>query len=88
LRESALDEERLSHVDRKTGAEVTADDLSDRALQKVRGLFAEYRKAETGFASRARPFMAGSYDGPYDHLARAREWSVGEEPGSAEEGAA
>ncbi|KQT64358.1 MULTISPECIES: double-strand break repair protein AddB [unclassified Aureimonas] len=88
LRESSLDEEGLAYTDRKTGAEVTADDLSDWALDKVRGLFAEYRKAEMPFASRARPFMAGAYDGPYDHLARAREWSVGEEPGSSEEGAA
>ena len=79
LRERALTTEGLSHVDGRTGAETTGDTLSDEALRKFRGLVAEYRRPERAFASRPRPFLAGDYSGDYDHLARAREWAVGEE---------
>ncbi|KAB0682896.1 double-strand break repair protein AddB [Aureimonas leprariae] len=85
LRERELYEETLSYDDRRTGARVTGDDLADAALEKFRGLAAHYAKAGTPFPSRARPFMAGDFSGDYDHLARAREWSVGSDDGDGGE---
>ncbi|MBB3952276.1 double-strand break repair protein AddB [Aureimonas jatrophae] len=76
LREREFLEERLAHAGGRTGEPQTGDDLADGALAKFRALAAVYKSAEKGYLSRARPFLAGDFTGPYDHLARAREWSV------------
>jgi len=87
LREREFYEERLAHSGGRSAEPQTAEDLADGALARFRALAAQYRLAETGYLSRARPFVAGDFSGPYDHLARAREWAVaavGEEEGAAE----
>ncbi|WP_102959553.1 double-strand break repair protein AddB [Mangrovicella endophytica] len=77
LREREFYDERLSHIDKATGEPVTAEDLSDSALERFRTLAAAFRNPAHPFTSRTRPFLAGDFSGPYDHLARAREWSIG-----------
>lgn len=47
------------------------------------GLVAAYARADKGYLSRAHPFKRGE-EGLYDHLARVREWSVGEDDGDDE----
>ncbi|KQQ78923.1 double-strand break repair protein AddB [Aureimonas sp. Leaf324] len=76
LRERDFYEERLAHNGGRTGEPQSGDDLSDAALGAFRGLAAAYRNPEKGYLSRARPFQAGDFSGPYDHLARAREWTA------------
>ncbi|WP_244631201.1 double-strand break repair protein AddB [Aureimonas sp. ME7] len=83
LRERDFYEERLAHGGGRTGEPQTGDDLSDGALGAFRRLAAAYRVPTRGYLSRARPFLAGDFSGPYDHLARAREWAVA---GVGEEG--
>ncbi|WP_188848732.1 double-strand break repair protein AddB [Aureimonas glaciei] len=85
LRERELYDETLTHLDKKTGVETTGDRLSDAALVKFRQLVAAYRDPGQPFVSRPRPFLAGDYSGAYDHLARAREWSVGDDSGEETE---
>ncbi|WP_062014721.1 double-strand break repair protein AddB [Aureimonas sp. AU4] len=76
LREREFLEERLAHGGGRTGEPQTGDDLAEGALARFRALAAIYKNADKGYLSRARPFMAGDFSGPYDHLARAREWGV------------
>lgn len=86
LRERELYQESLRHTDKTTGVVTTGDSLSDEALARFKGLIAAYQDPERGFVSRPRPFLAGDFTGHYDHLARAREWSVGADEGNAENG--
>lgn len=86
LREREFYEERLSKEATKSAEAITGDGLSDEALAKVRALVAAYRDPGKAYGSRARPFMAGDFSGDYDHLARAREWSVGADGESGGEG--
>ncbi|RIY00741.1 double-strand break repair protein AddB [Aureimonas flava] len=76
LRERDFYEERLAHDGGRTGEPQSGDDLSDAALAAFRALAAAYRDPGWGYLSRARPFQAGDFAGPYDHLARAREWTA------------
>jgi len=55
----------------------TADDLADRAYDMLAGLIAAYADADRGYQSRTRPMMERTpYTGPYDHVARVREWAL------------
>ncbi|MEP4034592.1 PD-(D/E)XK nuclease family protein, partial [Roseibium polysiphoniae] len=54
-------------------------DLAENAWQRLEQLIAHYGDADNGYLSRARVMMEGRTDGPYDHLARVQEWSVGGE---------
>jgi ATP-dependent helicase/nuclease subunit B len=56
-------------------------DLVEEAWTRLEELIAHYAKESTGYLSRARVFMERQVDGPYDHLARVQEWSVGSEEG-------
>lgn len=85
LRERDCRAETLTHVDKKSGAATTGDSLSAEALAKVKALLAAYRDPARAFVSRTRPILQGDYSGPYDHLARAREWSIGSDDGGGPE---
>ncbi|WP_319772469.1 double-strand break repair protein AddB [Breoghania sp.] len=54
-------------------------DLAEAAFEKLEGLVRAYDRPETGYLSRARPKREAEMNGDYDHLARVREWSVGED---------
>ncbi len=54
-------------------------ELSLQSWQALKALVAIYEDRAQGYLSRARPFRQGDYSGDYDHLARVREWSVGDE---------
>ncbi|MEP0585138.1 MAG: double-strand break repair protein AddB [Roseibium sp.] len=54
-------------------------DLAEDAWQRLEQLIAHYGIEDNGYLSRARVMMEGRTDGPYDHLARVQEWSVGGE---------
>ncbi len=57
--------------------------LGERAWQKLNELVRHYLVANHGYLSRRAPFKS-AFDGDYDHLARAQEWSSGgDEPGEA-----
>lgn len=50
------------------------------AVESLAGLVRAYQDPEKGYLSRAHPFRARE-TGRYDHLARVREWSLGEGEG-------
>lgn len=56
-------------------------DLIEEAWTRLEQLIAHYGKETTGYLSRARVLRERQTDGPYDHLARVQEWSVGSEDG-------
>ncbi|MEN3791120.1 double-strand break repair protein AddB [Fulvimarina sp. MAC3] len=83
LREREVYPEGLAKPATKTAEPVDPMDLSIAAITKFEALAAKYQMADTPFTSRFRPAYAGEFTGPYDHLARAREWAVA---GGATEG--
>ena len=58
--------------------EPTADMLAARAWAQLGALLARYRDPGQPYPSRLMPQRESAMDGPYDHLARAREWGVGD----------
>lgn len=50
--------------------------LAGEALAQLSGLVTHYAQPENGYRSRARPVFERRYPGPYDHLARVKEWSL------------
>lgn len=67
----------------RTAPPVTAEDLAEAVMAKLRGLIAMYRNPKQGYPSRPRIQFSRQTGGPYDHLARVKEWAAGEE-GDAE----
>jgi len=57
---------------------VSCDDLAAFARARVEKLLAAFAKASTPYHSIPRPQWRGRF-GRYDHLARIKEWSAGEE---------
>jgi ATP-dependent helicase/nuclease subunit B len=55
----------------------SAVELSDDAWRRLEQMMAHYRRADTGYLSRALPFREGDFSGDYDHLARVLEWTAG-----------
>ena len=84
LRERAFAEDRLSKAASPTREAITADGLAEEALQRFRALSAFVLTEGNGFRSRARPMLQGDFSGEYDHLARAREWALGEDEDAGE----
>ena len=64
---------------RASGDEV--DGLTAEAVAQLTRLVAFYRDPGNGYRSRARPMFERRFIGPYDHLARVKEWSLGTEDG-------
>ena len=54
-------------------------DVVGKAKENLEELIAKFANEETGYISRRAPFKEGDISGDYDHLARTREWSFGEE---------
>ncbi len=57
----------------------SVDYLIANTRRSLEELVISYRDPETGYVSRRAPFREGDISGDYDHLARTREWSFGEE---------
>jgi len=58
------------------------DDISaiaDMVTDSLKRMIAAYADPSQIYLSRARPLREAAMDGPYDHLARTREWSLGGE---------
>ncbi|RFC62122.1 double-strand break repair protein AddB [Fulvimarina endophytica] len=87
LREREVVAESLAMEATKSADALDPNDLSERAVQRFEALAVHYLTPETPFKSRFRPAFAGDFTGPYDHLARSREWAVagGESEGASEE---
>ncbi|WP_185984037.1 double-strand break repair protein AddB [Aureimonas mangrovi] len=83
LRENEVREDRLSQSATPTREAVSAEGLADEALARFRALAAASLDPGRGYRSRARPALSGDFSGPYDHLARAREWSIGDDEDGA-----
>jgi ATP-dependent helicase/nuclease subunit B len=60
------------------------DAHADRALDKLRGFAARFEDEACPYVPLVRPMWKARY-GPFDHLARVKEWSVGEEEEQAVE---
>jgi ATP-dependent helicase/nuclease subunit B len=58
--------------------ECDCDAHADRALEKLRGFAMRFEDEACPYVALVRPMWKARY-GPYDHLARVKEWSVGEE---------
>ena len=54
--------------------------LARRALDRLRGLIETFDDPKTPYLSRPRPHLAPPYS-DYEHLARVKEWALGEEAG-------
>jgi ATP-dependent helicase/nuclease subunit B len=54
-----------------------ADDLAGAAEQALLALIARYNDPDYPYRSRPVPQFL-RHEGPYDHLARVKEWSAGE----------
>jgi len=54
------------------------DELGEDAAARLTALIAAYEDPERAYVSRARPMFETRFESPYDHLARVREWSLGE----------
>ncbi|MCW5684297.1 MAG: double-strand break repair protein AddB [Pseudolabrys sp.] len=55
----------------------TTDDHADRALSRLTGVIAQFENEDTPYRSLVHPMWKTSY-GDYDHLARVKEWSLGD----------
>lgn len=68
-------------IDVKTGTAKepgpSFDELAAEARARLAQMVAAYRRPEQGYASRPRIAFERRLDGPYDHLARVAEWSLG-----------
>lgn len=53
------------------------DELAAEARARLAALVARYTDPAQGYASRPRIAFERRFDGPYDHLARVAEWSLG-----------
>ena len=62
-------------IDPPKGEERSVADLVAEHQARLKGLLGRYLSGEAGFVSRPFPKYAGRY-GPYDHLARVKEWSL------------
>ncbi len=81
----------LSYMRLRRGAEFKAQSISDKnhslddiinnAEAELTKLIKGYQFLEQGYLSRRAPFKDGDISGDYDHLARTREWSFGEDEG-------
>ncbi|MCX5520599.1 double-strand break repair protein AddB [Kaistia defluvii] len=60
----------------------TADELGDEARARLYSLIEAFDDPKRAYVSRARPMFETRFESPYDHLARIREWALGD----AEEG--
>ncbi|MGI9351544.1 MAG: double-strand break repair protein AddB [Rhizobiaceae bacterium] len=59
-------------------------DVVESAQENLEKLIITFQNEEMGYVSRRAPFREGEVSGDYDHLARTREWSFGED-GDADE---
>ncbi len=59
----------------------TLDDIINNAEAELVKLIKGYQYLEQGYLSRRAPFKDGDISGDYDHLARTREWSFGDDEG-------
>lgn len=60
----------------RTPKNTSVDELADEALGRTVKLFAGYENPQKGYLSRARVRKEAEMSGPYDHLARVREWAL------------
>lgn len=68
----------LAHGRGAARSQKTAGELAAEAWEKLVALMRHYGNPENGFLSRRLPFREGE-SGPYDHLARVREWTSASE---------
>jgi ATP-dependent helicase/nuclease subunit B len=61
---------------KKDDPELSADDLGEKAWEKLDRILEGYRNKDKGYISRRAPFK-DDLSGDYDHLARAAEWTSG-----------
>ena len=59
----------------------TPADMAEEAWSRLVGLVAAFEDPSRPYLSRARPQFERAFAGPYDHLARVKEWRIAEEEG-------
>jgi ATP-dependent helicase/nuclease subunit B len=65
-------------IDDIANKDFSVSDLTGHAWTELEKLVAAYRQPEQGYLSRYAVMREGEVGGDYDHLARVREWSLGE----------
>ena len=68
---------KAGDVQDRSPKNVSVVELANQASQSLQNLVRAYFEHEQGYLSRARVFKERIFSGPYDHLARVQEWSVG-----------
>ncbi len=58
---------------------ILTDKIIQAAAERLEALVKAYQNPAQSYVSRFAPFMAGEMGHDYDHLARTREWSFGED---------
>ncbi|MDJ0612033.1 MAG: double-strand break repair protein AddB [Rhizobiaceae bacterium] len=79
----------MKYLRLRTGEKIGAEKIADaknpideivlRASDNLQELVTAYSNPDQGYISRYAPFKDSEMSGDYDHLARVREWSFGEE---------
>ncbi len=74
---SAFEAEDISFENNKIV--MSAEAISEDAYQRLIAHIIAYQGSEQGYLSRYAPALEQEMSGTYDHLARVREWSIGED---------
>lgn len=64
--------------------QMSVSELGSRAWAQLEGLIQAYQMQDTPYRSQARPMPESGWERDYDHLARVREWSLGDEGAEVE----
>ncbi|MEJ2518404.1 MAG: PD-(D/E)XK nuclease family protein, partial [Methyloceanibacter sp.] len=74
---SAFEAEDISLENKRTV--MSAEAISEDDYQRLIAHINAYQDSEQGYLSRYAPALEQEMSGTYDHLARVREWSIGED---------
>ena len=72
-------------VDQLSDRNETAEEVAQNALHSLEAHIKAYENSDQGYLSRYAPKWEVEFGGDYDHLARVREWSIGD-PEDGEDG--
>ncbi|MCY1707068.1 double-strand break repair protein AddB [Pannonibacter sp. SL95] len=61
----------------RTPKDMSVGELAEASWQRLEALIAAYQDEAKGYLSRARVEKERDMNGPYDHLARVKEWAIG-----------
>ncbi len=75
---------RSNDITRDRTKVIEEDELAASAMSKLEALVLRYQDSGQDYVSRYAPVKETEMSGDYDHLARVREWSIGEDDDGGE----